>query len=88
MVIKISIESFENKVGIDENSDKPQFLLFPTKFSTTSKEKKYIWRIFVFFGEKSKFIIYFISEILEFPSVIKFDIITSDDINFHFHFLP
>ena len=28
------------------------------------------------------------SEILEFPSVINFDIITSDDINFHFHFLP
>ena len=27
-------------------------------------------------------------EILEFPSVINFDIITSDDINFHFHFLP
>ena len=27
------------------------------------------------------------SEILEFPSVINFDIITSDDINFHFHFL-
>ena len=34
--------------------------------------------------------IYFIpsSEILEFPSVINFDIITSDDIKFHFHFLP
>ena len=33
--------------------------------------------------------IYYIpsSEILEFPSVIDFDI-TSDDINFHFHFLP
>ena len=28
------------------------------------------------------------SEILEFSSVINFDIITSDDINFHFHFLP
>ena len=28
------------------------------------------------------------SEILEFPSVINFDIITSDDINFYFHFLP
>ena len=28
------------------------------------------------------------SEILEFPSVINFDIITSDDINFDFHFLP
>ena len=28
------------------------------------------------------------SEILEFPSVINFDIITSDHINFHFHFLP
>ena len=28
------------------------------------------------------------SEILEFPGVINFDIITSDDINFHFHFLP
>ena len=28
------------------------------------------------------------SEILEFPSVINFDIIISDDINFHFHFLP
>ena len=28
------------------------------------------------------------SEILEFPSVMNFDIITSDDINFHFHFLP
>ena len=28
------------------------------------------------------------SEILEFPSVINFDIITSADINFHFHFLP
>ena len=27
------------------------------------------------------------SEILEFPSVINFDIITSDNINFHFHFL-
>ena len=27
-------------------------------------------------------------EILEFPSVTNFDIITSDDINFHFHFLP
>ena len=27
-------------------------------------------------------------EILEFPSVINFDIITSDDINFYFHFLP
>ena len=27
------------------------------------------------------------SEILEFNSVINFDIITSDDINFHFHFL-
>ena len=27
------------------------------------------------------------SEILEFPSVINFDIITSGDINFHFHFL-
>ena len=27
------------------------------------------------------------SEILEFPSVINFDITTSDDINFHFHFL-
>ena len=25
-------------------------------------------------------------EILEFPSVINFNIITSDDINFHFHF--
>ena len=35
-------------------------------------------------------ILYYIpsSEILEFPSVINFDIITSDDINFHFHFLP
>ena len=34
--------------------------------------------------------IYYIpsSEILEFPSVINFDIITTDDINFHFHFLP
>ena len=34
--------------------------------------------------------IYYIpsSEIQEFPSVINFDIITSDDINFHFHFLP
>ena len=31
--------------------------------------------------------IYYIpsSEILKFPSVINFDIITSDDINFHFH---
>ena len=28
------------------------------------------------------------SEILEFPSVIEFDIITGEDINFHFHFLP
>ena len=28
------------------------------------------------------------SQILEFPSVINFHIITSDDINFHFHFLP
>ena len=28
------------------------------------------------------------SEILEFPSVINFDIITTDDINFHFYFLP
>ena len=28
------------------------------------------------------------SEILEFSSVINFDIITSGDINFHFHFLP
>ena len=28
------------------------------------------------------------SEILEFPSVTNFDIITSDDINFHFHFQP
>ena len=28
------------------------------------------------------------SEILEFPSVINFDIITSDDIDFHCHFLP
>ena len=28
------------------------------------------------------------SEILEFPSVINFDIITCDDINFHVHFLP
>ena len=28
------------------------------------------------------------SEILDFPSVINFDIITSDDINFHFQFLP
>ena len=26
-------------------------------------------------------------EILEFPSVINFDIITSDNISFHFHFL-
>ena len=26
-------------------------------------------------------------EILEFPSIINFDIITSDNINFHFHFL-
>ena len=34
--------------------------------------------------------IYYIpsGEILEFPSVINFDIITSDDINFHFLFLP
>ena len=28
------------------------------------------------------------SEILEIPCVINFDIITSDDSNFHFHFLP
>ena len=28
------------------------------------------------------------SEILEFPSVINFDIITNDNINIHFHFLP
>ena len=28
------------------------------------------------------------SEILEFPSVINFDIVTSDDINFYLHFLP
>ena len=27
-------------------------------------------------------------EILEFPNEINFDIITSDDINFHFQFLP
>ena len=34
--------------------------------------------------------IYYIpnSEILEFSSVINFDIITCDDINIHFHFLP
>ena len=28
------------------------------------------------------------SEIQEFPSVMNFDTIASDDINFHFHFLP
>ena len=28
------------------------------------------------------------SEILEFCTVINFDIITRDDINFHFHILP
>ena len=40
-------------------------------------------------GQVTK-IVYYIpsSEILEFPIVINFDIITSDDINFNFHFLP
>ena len=38
----------------------------------------------------NKCFIYYIpsSKILKFPSVINFDIITRDDINFHFHFLP
>ena len=35
------------------------------------------WYAFVFYYIPS-------SEILEFPSVINFEIITSDDINFHF----
>ena len=37
-----------------------------------------------------KEVIYYIpnSEILEIPSVINFDIITSDDIDFYCHFLP
>ena len=33
-----------------------------------------------------KWFLLYRSEILEFPSLIKFDIITSDDFNFHFHF--
>ena len=38
----------------------------------------------------SKKNVYYIpsGEILKFPRVINFDIITSDDINFPFHFLP
>ena len=41
-------------------------------------------------SDKCKILFYYIpsSEILEFPSVINFDIITSDDIIIHFHFLP
>ena len=42
------------------------------------------------YSKKSrKILLYYIpsSEILEFPGVINFDIITSDDINFHVHFL-
>ena len=39
---------------------------------------------------KSIILIYYIpsSEILEFPNVMNFYIVASDDINFHFHFLP
>ena len=42
------------------------------------------------FNKQLNNVVYYIpsSEILEFPSLINFDIITSDDINFHFHFLP
>ena len=40
-------------------------------------------------SDKLVFRYYYIpsSEIHEFPCVVNFDIITSDDINFHFHFL-
>ena len=45
---------------------------------------------FLLFLSFASMVIYYIpgSEIMEFPSVINFDIITNNDIDFQFHFLP
>ena len=59
------------------------FSIIPTNYFNTVNESKHIDTpdsLSTFYDIPS-------SEILEFPGVINFDIITSDDINFHFHFL-
>ena len=64
------------------------FELDQSKILLLSKELSFIY--FVVWEKVASILFYYIpsSEILEFPSEINFDIISSNDINFHFHFLP
>ena len=66
------------------------FNLVKAKILLFSKEFAHPCRKCLGNDKVSNILFYYIpsSEILEFPSVINFDIISSDDINFHFHRMP
>ena len=87
--LKIVSEELEKIGEKGENFGYKHFLCFPQCWkilpSGLSKVTVLWWRV------KKRYINLFInipsSEILQFPGVINFDIISSEDVNFHFHFL-
>ena len=64
-------------------------MIFQLQFGSKEQFSENLKRQIVKKVHSVNYLFYYIpcSEILQFPSVINFDIITSDDINFHFHFL-